>query len=531
MTSPQTDPVAASSPHPPGTRDVPTTGSTSGRWWHGSAGSRLPWLSPLGLVAAYGVIAGLWTPRGPTTTFEALAAMLLSALVGLYGGWRTRTRWSALAMPAVFVLVFELVRAGTSGPTVDGVHLGSAYGVIAFAVGRGVHGLLALLPMAVFTLLGAAVARRKQRDSRAWDLGTSAGAWIRRGGLAAGIASVAVLALLVARPAATDPILDAHGDPVPGSVAELSRVDMGDHELALMIRGHSIDDPVLLFLAGGPGGSELGAMRRHSEALEDDFVVATLDQRGVGKSYDQLDPAQTLTLDGSVADVLAVADYLRNRFNQEKVYLVGQSWGTLLGVLAVQREPDRFHAFVGAGQMVDPRATDRIFYDDTLQWAREQGDTDLVETLLRNGPPPYADMLDYEPALSHEQEVYPYDHGPNSEGSGQMSENLLVEEYSLLDQVHVLGAFMDVFSVLYPQLQDIDLMSQVRRLDVPVYLAQGRHEAPGRATLADAWFQQLQAPSKTLVRFDTSGHRPLWEQPTEFHALMLDVLAGPEATR
>ena len=120
-------------------------------------------------------------------------------------------------------------------------------------------------------------------------------------------------------------------------------------------------------------------------------------------------------------------------------------------------------------------------------------------------------------------DVYPYDHSANAEGAGQMSENLLVEEYTLLEQVHVLGAFMDVFAALYPQLQDVDLREQVTSLDVPVYLAQGRHEAPARDDLARAWFDALEAPTKRLVVFDTSGHRPLWEQPAEFHSLMRDV--------
>ena len=285
-------------------------------------------------------------------------------------------------MPAVFAVVFELVRAGTPGPTVDGIHLGSTYGIIAFIVGRGMHGLLSLFPMVVFALLGAAAARRGARTgSQTSGVIAAAGRWLRRGGLAIAVAAVVALTALVARPATTDPILDADGDPVPGSVAELTTVDLGDQDLALMIRGRSTDNPVLLFLAGGPGGSELGAMRRHSQTLEDDFVVATLDQRGTGKSYNQIDPTQTMTVDDAVTDVLAVTDYLRTRFDQDKVYLVGQSWGTLLGVLAVQRDPDRFHAFIGAGQMVNPLATDRIFYDDTLDWARETGNTDLVETL------------------------------------------------------------------------------------------------------------------------------------------------------
>ena len=90
-------------------------------------------------------------------------------------------------------------------------------------------------------------------------------------------------------------------------------------------------------------------------------------------------------------------------------------------------------------------------------------------------------MFPYETALSHETDVYPYDHRGNSEGAGQMSENLLVEEYGLLDSVHVLGAFMDTFAALYPQLQDIDFRSSATRFEVPMYFVQGAHEAGGRA--------------------------------------------------
>ena len=217
-----------------------------------------------------------------------------------------------------------------------------------------------------------------------------------------------------------------------------------------------------------------------------------------------------------------MTNYLRDRFGQDRVYLAGQSWGSLLGVLAVQREPELFAAFIGVGQMVSPLATDRIFYDDTLAWARDSGNTGLVEQLTRSGPPPYTRMLDYEPALSFEQEVYPYDHEGNSEGAGQMSENIVVDEYTLLEQVHLLGGFLDTFAVLYPQIQDIDFRTQATSLDVPVYLALGGHEAPGRARIAREWFDLLQAPSKRLVVFDTSGHRPLWEQPAQFHDLMTD---------
>jgi hypothetical protein len=77
-----------------------------------------------------------------------------------------------------------------------------------------------------------------------------------------------------------------------------------------------------------------------------------------------------------------------------------------------------FRAFVGIGQMVSQRETDRIFYEDTLAWARETGNTGLVDRLTEIGPPPYEDVLGYESALSYEQDMYPYDHTGNSEGEG-----------------------------------------------------------------------------------------------------------------
>src|SRR5690606_5108939 len=121
--------------------------------------------------------------------------------------------------------------------------------------------------------------------------------------------------------------------------------------------------------------------------LEQHFVVVTWDQRGTGKSYAALDPAETLTLEQMVADTIEVTEYLRERFGEDKIYLTGNSWGSILGVLAVQRRPELFHAYVGTGQMVSLRQTDIIFYEDTLAWAERNGNAALVATLRRNGPP------------------------------------------------------------------------------------------------------------------------------------------------
>ncbi len=481
----------------------------------------------VGAAGLYGLIAAWWTPRGPVSTAQALAAIGISLGVGVFAGVVMRTRWAMLLATVTFAAAFELARVGAVGATVDGIHLGSTYGVIASVLGRGIHGVLALLPMLLGVALGVAAARRLEGAKpvrRGWS---RAGARGRRAVTALVTVGLLALGVAIIRPVHTDAILAADGEPLAGSVAELTRVEIGGHSLAVQIRGNSVNNPVLLYLAGGPGGTELGAMRRHGQSLEQDFVVATFDQRGTGKSYASLDPAATLTVAAAVSDTIAITNYLRQRFGQDTIYILGQSWGSILGILTVQEHPELFTAYIGTGQMVSPRETDRIFYQDTLAWARRTDNTGLVASLTASGPPPYTDMLDYESALTHEKGVYPYDHTGNSEGAGQMGENIFVEEYSLIEQIHIFGAVLDVFTILYPQLQDIDFRTDAIQLDVPVYLVQGRHEAPGRATLAEEWFAMLDAPAKHMTVFDTSGHRPLFEQPDLFQEFMTEtVLPG-----
>ena len=164
-----------------------------------------------------------------------------------------------------------------------------------------------------------------------------------------------------------------------------------------------------------------------------------------------------------------------------------------------------------------------------LAWARTTGNNDLVDKLTRLGPPPYANLLHLEATLSYEHEVYPYDHSRNDEGEGGFSENFFVSEYTLVEQIHLLGGFLDTFYAIYPQLQDIDFRIDATELEVPVYLVQGAHEACGRAELVDEWFALLDAPYKEIVLLDTSGHRPLFEQPDAFHEFMIGTVLADTA--
>ncbi len=182
----------------------------------------------------------------------------------------------------------------------------------------------------------------------------------------AGVFLVAATAVFASQAfAMTPPITDDQGQPLPGSIATLETVTLDDSEQWISIRGQDVTKPVLLFLAGGPGGSQLATARYALAGLEEHFVVVNWEQPGAGKSFDAVNRA-TMTPERYIQDAHALVLQLRERFGQEKVYVLGESWGSALGVMLVQRYPELFHAFIGTGQMVAFLENDRMCYDFAL---------------------------------------------------------------------------------------------------------------------------------------------------------------------
>jgi pimeloyl-ACP methyl ester carboxylesterase len=480
-------------------------------------------LAAFALAAGFGLISAWLTPRGPITTSEALISIGAALVVGAGAGLVLANRWSILVTPVVFAVVFELARLGVEGPTVDAINFSGMYGIFAFVLGRVVHGLLVLVPLALGSVYGFSLARRLGNTTSAPMGGLD---WTLTG---VTTLAIAAMAFFIAIPASTPPIVGADGEPLAGSVAELTTVTIGGRDQTMMIRGRSVDNPVLLYLTGGPGGTDIGAIRR-DVTLEQDFTVVAWDQRGAGKSYSALDPTDTFTTNQLVADTLEVTNYLRARFDQEKIYMVGQSWGSTLGVLAAQQHPELYHAFVGVGQMVSQRETDIMFWEDTLAWAEETGNSGLAETLRRNGPPPYENLIHYDAFIASEHDWNAY---PEFDSNNEMPAILFVPEYSWMDRINAFKGFLDTAGTLYPQLQEIDFRQDVTTLDVPFYMVQGEHEARGRAVLAEEWFEIVDAPSKEAFVFEGSGHRAHFDRPGEFAEVMGHVLeqSSPASSR
>lgn len=480
------------------------------------------------IAAVTGLLVALTMPRGPVTTAQALSLMAAGVAVGVVAGLALRSRWAMLLAPVVHVATFEFGRRGTDGPTVDGISFGTSFEILAFILGRGFYALIGLFPMVLGVAYGAALARRFATSAAA-HRGRRVGRYARATG--GGLSTVALigLAVLIAWPASTPAIAGPDGERLPGSIASLEEVRLGGHDQTVLIRGASVDNPVVLWLNGGPGQSGLGFTRALFEGLAQDFVVVDWDQRGAGKSYPALDPTSTWTLDQAVADTVALTNELRDRFDEEKIYLAGVSWGTTLGVLAVQQHPELFHAYIGAGQMVSELETDRRLYRDVLAYAEQTGDSDLADQMRAYGEPPYDDvwanafvMQQYEELADDYTAPPAYVERGDASGIGPFG--VLASEYTFVDKVNVLRGLMDTFAVMYPQLQGIDFRRDVPRLDVPVYIVAGEYELAARRDLALEWFDLLQAPSKRRFTLDDSGHSVAFEQFGEFHRIMVETV-------
>jgi pimeloyl-ACP methyl ester carboxylesterase len=301
----------------------------------------------------------------------------------------------------------------------------------------------------------------------------------------------------------------------------------------ISIRGKSTHNPVLLWLAGGPGGSQLSTVRYHLAGLEDRFVVVNWEQPGAGKSYGAV-PHGQLTQERYISDCYALVQYLKGRFSQEKVYMIGESWGSALGIWMVQRYPVEFYAFVGTGQMVDFIETELYDYNFSMRLAAERGDTGKVAKLKAQGPPPY-----YTNDATWKQATYAMDgfnymnDDPaidNSDGFNTF-QDILSPEYGLYDKASWVRGIMDSGSVMFPQLwkAGVDFRRDAPRLGVPVYFLIGRHDVNAPPALAEEYYRTLDAPHKELIWFDRSGHNPWVTESSKFVDVVLNkVLAGTE---
>ena len=284
----------------------------------------------------------------------------------------------------------------------------------------------------------------------------------------------------------------------------------------LLIRGRDpVHNPLLLFIHGGPGFP--GAVfQATNSGLERDFTVVHWDQRGAGYSYSPNIPPGTMNVEQFVRETLAVTRHLCQEFGQQKIYLVGHSWGTLPAALAVARDPARFYAYVALSQLVDVDESERRLSRRALACVRDQRGVQEAAQLRALGPPPYLELHTQDRAGRLIRKLLL--RVPRQISSFRLALLALSSRYYPLPALlHAYASYRYSRRLLDPQLHSYDLRRQVPEIDVPVYFFVGRGDAEFGVTIQQEYFRALVAPKgKHFVLFEDSTHWPHLEQPETF---------------
>ncbi len=342
------------------------------------------------------------------------------------------------------------------------------------------------------------------------------------------IIAVVVVALVVLRfvlPVGTPRIrLEGKADPAK-SIAALEKLNIGGSDQWVLLRSENTDNPVILFLHGGPGTSQLTSNRRNTRGLEKHFIVVNWDQRGAGKSYGAIAEAGKMNIERFIQDTRELTMYLMKKFAKERIVLAGHSWGSAIGALAVARYPELYHCYVGYGQVTSMMAGEAASYQWTLDQARKRNRRRAIRALEKMGPPPY--QGDWQASTISERswvarfggEVY----GSWFGAMGIVLGNVLFSrEYNLADRVNVFRGIMGSMKLLWQELLQVDLFKMAPEIGVPVFFMEGRHDHEVPPEIAARYFAALKAPAKELIWFENSAHMVNSEERDLFNKILVD---------
>jgi pimeloyl-ACP methyl ester carboxylesterase len=235
-----------------------------------------------------------------------------------------------------------------------------------------------------------------------------------------------------------------------------------------------------------------------------------------------------MTIPQMEQDTLEVASYLRRRFNREKIFVLGVSWGSVLGLWLAHEHPDLIYAYVGVAQVVNLRAGQAIAYQDALKAARDRHIVQAIKDLESIAPDPAADVDVRKGGIAQIWQAKLL--GP-PEGSVDfldswrlVSDLVSAPEYSLGDVFGFVRGQLFSLETLVPQAAKVDLSELGRDFRVPIFFFQGRHDPYSRPSIVQEYSLTINAPRHELVWFETSGHFPFFEDQQRFTDKLVEYL-------
>ena len=342
-----------------------------------------------------------------------------------------------------------------------------------------------------------------------------------------GISGVLVVTILLAAVSAG---CDQQSDEENVSIDSLETITLGGIEQWILIQGNDVSNPVLLVLHGGPGYVMMPLLHEKNRELEDHFIVVNWDQRGAGKSYSPEIAEDSMTLEQFVSDAHDLTQALKERFGQEKIYLLGHSLGTVLGMLLIGEYPDDCHAFVGVGQVVDIIENEQMSYDFALEQAEAENNSVAIDELEEIGRPNEDGEYTNESGYDITEEWVAYYggdlYGRNS--TEEVENDILASGIYSADTGKIEKGWEFSQAIFSDEtLWYLDFRTELTEVDVPVFFFTGRHDYDTPFPLVEDYYDVLTAPAKEIVWFESSAHFPFYEEPGRFNKMMIEnVLAN-----
>jgi proline iminopeptidase len=321
----------------------------------------------------------------------------------------------------------------------------------------------------------------------------------------------------------------------PNGVERLERVRIGNIDQWVSIRGVDRRNPVLLYIHGDPGYVSIPMSWWFARGLEECFTVVQWDQRAAGKTFLLNDPATiapTLTPERMIADAEEMAAWARKEFGKDKIFVLGHSYGSFLGLQLAQRHPEWLYAYIGVCQLIDGPESERRGWRFAMDAARRAGNAEAVrelEAIAPYGGPgrttPIKDIYIERKWVSYYGGVMAY-RRDNSDDSALAQ---LSPDYTDQEIDHIWDGNKFATPYLLPEVIALDL-TPIKKLSVPLILFEGRHDRTVNSDVAAAWLDTVKAPEKHLVWFEHSGHMPMTEERGKF-LLSLVRYARPAAEK
>ncbi len=301
----------------------------------------------------------------------------------------------------------------------------------------------------------------------------------------------------------------------PNCIDTIEAIDIGGIKQWVSLRSDDTSNPIILFLHGGPGTAQIALARKTQKTLEKDFIVVNWDQRGAGKSYSSKLKVEDMRIERFVLDAIELVQYLLQRFGQEKLLLVGHSWGSVIGAYVASRHPELLLAYVGIGQVVDMARGELLSYQFTLDEAKRLGNQKAVRELEYIGKPPYANLK----ASGIQRKWLDKFGGQTAHGSAirLLLKNVTNRDLSFWGFIKLIQGVIFSLKHLENELNKVNLFEDVTEINAPVFFCCGRRDYTVPFELTVEYFEKLKAPKKEMVWFEHSAHLPNFEEPEVFN--------------